>query len=292
MIANKHTELRLVSNLNDLLEDSRAKREVNKKIHKHTFEYIMTCVSDNDLEDQNIYDIFDDLSKQYQRHCYKIAKEIKEEILNENGEEIETYYDCNDERSYFSDSNKRQVKKEIFLNPKKFTQSFKDNLEEDLTTLVIDSYFKELDNAIKVFEYKNKIALLKEKDVKREYKEDEQYYKDVVRNRIELVYKDYINKGRKANEIITNFECSKEVKDYIFREIMYLVSDYLEDDVDIYVENKVRGLFEKELKEFIKEKKVFLGLNNKQNKQTNLNVKIPKPIKWYAISKVWRDILK
>ena len=100
MIANKHTELRLVSNLNDLLEDSKTRQDVNKKIHKHTFNYIMTYVNDSDLEDVNIYNRLEELSTHYQRHSYKIAKLVKEEILEENGEEIDTYYDSDYERGY------------------------------------------------------------------------------------------------------------------------------------------------------------------------------------------------
>ena len=135
MIANKHTELRLVSNLNDLLEDSKQKQNINKKIHKHTYEYMMRYVSNNDIENKDIYDMLDELSSSYQRHSYKIAKEIKEEILEENGEEIEIYETIN---------GKQVEKKELFLNPKKFTQEFKDNLEEELNDLVVDNYFKEL----------------------------------------------------------------------------------------------------------------------------------------------------
>lgn len=293
MIANKHTEVRLMSNLNDLLEDSKKRQNLNKKIHKHTFEYIMFYVSDSDIEDKSIYDKIEELATHYQTHCYNIAKEIKNEILEENGEELEIIKDGID--GYDRNSFRCQkVEKEIFLDPKRFTQSFKDNLEEDLVDLITDSFFKELDNVVKVFEYKKKINNLKEREVKQNTTKNKEEIHQLVRERIESAYKYCFNqKGGNSRLVLSNFENIYNVRETIFNEVVEYVRDSLDLDVN---KIDIRPIFEKTLNSFIKEKREVLGIKKevKVKEQDTLGKIIPNPklAQFVLITKMWKDITK
>lgn len=286
MIANKHTELRLVSNLNSLLEDSKAKQEINKKIHKHSFEYIMSYVSENDLEDRNIYDKFEELSNSYQKHCYNIAKEIKDEILKENGEELEVYETIR---------GVQVEKKEIFLNPKKFTQSFKDDLEEDLSKLVIDNFFKELDNVIKVFEYKKKLDNLRRKDRKNIVEENKDNIRFLINARINKAYEFYLNKANgNAKLVIDNFSLVQEIIEDVFDDVLSSIHEGIDDSI---TKSDIESMFNKQLKAFIKEQKALITPTEyKEVPPTVLvqekNIKIPKSLVAYGVAKIWEDITK
>ena len=286
MIANKHTELRLISNLNDLLEDSKTKQDINKKIHKHSFEYIMSYVSDNDLEDKSIYDKFEELSNSYQKHCYKIAKKIKEEILEENGEETEVYETIR---------GVQVEKKEIFLNPKKFTQSFKDDLEEDLSKLVIDNFFKELDNVIKVFEYKKKLDNLRRKDRKNIVEENKDDIKFLINARINKAYEFYLNKADgNAKLVIDNFSLVQEIIDDVFDDVLSSIHEGIDESI---TKSDIESMFNKQLKAFVKEQKALITpTEHKEVPPTVIvqekNIKIPKSLVAYGVAKIWEDITK
>ena len=282
MIANKHTEVRLMSNLNDLLEDSKAKQDINKKIHRHTHEYIMTYVSDNDLEDKTIYDKLEEISDSYQKHCYNIAKEIKDEILEENGEEIEVYETIR---------GVQVVKKDIYLNPKKFSQTFKNDLEEDLSKMVIDNFFKELDNVIKVFEYKKKLDNLRKKDNKLILKERQDEIIKIIRDTIEEDYEICLEEHNDNHILILdNFENVRDVRDTLLDDIIKNIYNSLEERFD---KADIESMFKKEVSLFIKEQKALLGLNKSKSKDTlGQIIQHPKLARMYMISQMWKDITK
>jgi hypothetical protein len=292
MIANKHTELRLVSNLNDLLEDSKTKQEINKKIHKHSFEYMMSYISDNDLEDVNFYDKLEELSTHYQKHCYKIAKEVKEEILEENGEEIEIIksgfegYDPNAFRC-------QKVEKEIFLNPKKFTQDFKNNLEEDLTKLVIDIFFKELDNVVKVVEYRKKIDNLRKKDRKNIVESNKEDIKFLINARINKGFEFYLKKANgNAKLVLDNFSLVQDIIDDLFDDVIECVQETFDDNIS---KSDIESMFNKQLKLFVKEKRALITPTQYEQQPTIIqqtNVRIPKSVIAYGVAKIWEDITK
>lgn len=292
MIANKHTELRLVSNLNDLLEDSKTKQEINKKIHKHTFEYMMSYVSDNDLEDVNVYDKLEELSAHYQKHCYEIAKKIKEEILEENGEEIEVYVSSNFDGYDGNAFRKRKVEKEIFLNPKEFTQEFKENLEEDIAKLVIDIFFKELDNVVKVFEYNKKIDNLRKKDKKNIIENNKDNINYLINARIKKAFDFYVKKANGNKRlVVNNFSVVQEIIDDVFDDVLGSIREYVEEDS--INKSDIESMFSKQLKMFIKEQKTLLNEEEVpiQVVQSS-NVKIPKSLIAYGVAKIWEDITK
>lgn len=295
MIANKHTELRLVSNLNDLLEDSKAKQEINKKIHNHSFEYMMSYISNNDLEyDVNFYDKLEDLSIHYQKHCYKIAKEVKEEILEENGEELEIIKDGIEgyDRNAFR---YQKVEKEIFLNPNKFTQDFKDNLEEDLTKLVIDIFFKELDNVVKVFEYRKKIDNLRKKDRKSIVENNKEDIRFLINARINKAFEFYLTKSNgNAKLVIDNFSLVQEIIDDVFNDVLSSIQDCIDNNI---TRSDIENMFTKQLKAFIKEKKALITPTEYSQQQVdqatqNIDIKIPKSIAAFGISSILKDITK
>lgn len=293
MIANKHTEVRLMSNLNDLLEDSKKRQDLNKKIHKHTFEYIMTYVSDNDIEDKSIYDKLEELATHYQTHCYKLAKEIKDEILKENGEELEIIregFDGYDRNSFRC----QKVEKEIFLDPKIFSQDFKDNLQEELSDLIIDNYWKELDNVSKIYEYRKKIENAKDKNAKYNTEKNKDLIHSLVRKRIESSYRYCFNRSYGDTRLVLfNFETVYEVREELFKEVVKYVKEQLGEDINSSI---IRNIYEKTLNSFIKEKRAVLGLNKKESRQeTDTLGKIipnPKLAQFVLITKMWKDITK
>lgn len=284
MIANKHTELRLVSNLNDLLEDSKAKQEISKKIHKHTFEYMMSYVSESDLEDVNVYDKLEELSSSYQKHCYNIAKEIKDEILEENGEEIEVYETI---------KGVQVEKKEIFLNSKKFSQKFKDNLEEDLSSLVIDNFFQELDKVVKTVEYKKKIENLRKKDRKNIVENNRNDIEFLIKARINKAFEFYLNKANgNAKLVIDNFSVVREIIDDVFDDVLSSIHECIDENI---TKSDVESMFNKQMKAFIKETKALITPTQYEQQPTivqQTNVKIPKSLIAYGVSKIWEDITK
>lgn len=295
MIANKHTELRLVSNLNDLLEDSKTRQDVNKKIHKHTFNYIMTYVSDNDLEDKTIYDKLEEISSSYQKHCYKIAKLVKEEILEENGEEIDNYYDSDDKRGYYSDTEERQVKKEIYLNPDKFTQEFQDNLEEELANLVVENFFKELNNVIKVFEFNDKINNSKKRHKKKLIEDNKMEIDYIMTTRLQMMYEHYLGETNgNAQLVIDNFKLVQRIKNMLLNDILMVINDYL-DNEQVNKED-IETLFNKHLNAFVKEKQGIINATIKQSyyqpQQVQTTIQIPKSVQAYLMASVWEDITK
>lgn len=292
MIANKHTEVRLMSNLNDLLEDSKKRQDLNKKIHKHTFEYIMFYVSDNDIEDKSIYDKIEELATHYQTHCFKLAKEIKDEILQENGEELEIIrdgFESYDRNSYRC----QKVDKEIFLNPKMFTQDFKDNLEEDLVNLIADSFFKELDNVVKVFEYKKKIDKLRKKESKDIVEDRIDDINFLIKSRINKAFEFYLTKAEgNAKLVIDNFDMVRDVIEDVFNDVMLAINSAIDKNIK---KKDIETLFDKQMKAFIKEQRGILKAKVSEEKETptvQVGITIPPSIRAYAISSIWKDITK
>ena len=279
MIANKDTELRLISNLNDLLEDSKERQEINKKIHKHTFNYMMGYVSDCELEDNiDMYDKLEELSNNFNVHSWEIAKLIKNEILEENGDEIDVYVD----------ETNRETKKELYLNPKKFTKDFKVNLLEDINNLIVDDYFKELDRVIKVLTSKDKIDKLRKKNNQEAFKDNKIEIENIINDRLERYYQSYVNRGYNASLILTNINNNRDFIDEITQNSINGVCNALDLERSTTNINNIVNLSEKLRKAFVRDKKSILGVSATNKVQ----VEVPKYVKWYAISKIFKDMTK
>jgi len=260
MIANKHTEMRIFSNLNDLIEGNLSKKELNDKIHRYTFNYIMEYVdARREEEDVDKYDALDELVD-YHLHAYEIAKRIRDALLGEVD----------------------------YLNPKKYTKEYKSNLLEDIEDKVVDNYFNEINKVIKMFLSRDKIDVARNKGIKSNIKEDKEYITQIIKSRFIKAYDKYIQNGETPYDIIKNFEYSSKVRDWLFREVLYSIQDFFDRELTIDEKDKIKEIASKELGAFIKEKKAFEIVEPSKD----VKIKIPKTIKWYAISKIWRDILK
>ena len=268
MIANKHTELRIYDNLNSLLRASLDEKEYKERINRHISQYIRNYVDENCWE-KSIYDIFEELGENYQKHCWNIAKRIKDEILEEK-------------------------KETNWLDPNVYTKEFKETLKEELTNKVLSYYFKELNNQINVYEYKNKINNLRNKEFKSIALENKEKIKKEIRKRIEDTYKYCFNYHRGNSKLVLdNFDTIYNVKESMFDDVM----DYLEEKLDIELDkSNIRPLYEKELKDFTKEKRAILGFKKESNggsKDTlGKIINHPKLAKAVVISQMWKDITK
>lgn len=267
MIANKHTEMRIFDNLNSLLRASLDEKEYKERISRHIRNYIVDYVDEHSYE-QGIYDIFEELGNSYQKHCWNIAKRIKDEILEEK-------------------------KETNWLNPEVYTKEFEETMKEELTNKVLPHYFKELNNQLSIYEYKNKISNLKEREVKQNTTKNKEEIHQLVRERIESAYKYCFNqKGGNSRLVLTNFENVYNVRETIFNEVVEYVKDSLDLDVN---KADIRPIFEKTLNSFIKEKREVLGIKKETKREKDTLGKIipnPKLAQWVIITKMWKDITK
>lgn len=268
MIANKHTELRIYDNLNSLLRVSLDEKEYKERINRHITQYFRNYIDEKQY-DKGMYDIFDDLGNNYQKHAWNIADKIKDEILEEK-------------------------KETNWLDPNVYTEEFKESLKENLTDKILVSYFKRLNEQINVYEYRSKINNLKEKEKNKaitDYKED---IKNTIRSEIEDIYRGCINLNNgDSRMIIENFEYVYDVRETIFKNVYNKVVEELNIEVD---KQNIRPMFEKELNMFIREKKRYLGISgsNKNESKDTLGsiVKNPELARFILITKFLKDITK
>lgn len=265
MIANKHTELRIYDNLNSLLRASLDEKEYKERINRHIAQYIRNYV-DEQSWDKNVYDVFEELGDSYQKHCWNIAKRIEDEILEEK-------------------------KETNWLDPNVYTDDFKETLIEELTNKILPHYFKELNNQINVYEYKNKINGLRKKNNKATLKEKYDDIVKIIRDTIEDDYNICLKEHNNNHKLILdNFESIRDVRDTLLQDSIDNIFYGLEEKFD---KADIENVFKKELALFIKEQKQLLGLNKKQSKDTlGQIIQHPKLARAVMISKMWKDITK
>jgi hypothetical protein len=268
MIANKHTEMRIFSNLNELIENGLSKQELTQKIHRFTYDYLMEYIDIQRTEEgRELFDIFEELGD-YHLHTLEIAKRIRDNILGSID----------------------------YLDPKKYTKAYKSDLLEDIENKVVDNYFKELNGIIDVFDYMNKIDKLKKKDKKKQLEDNIEDIEFIVSSRIRKAYESYMeNNDNDMQKVIDNFELVEWVREDILQDILSSINEYFENDLDIK-KSDIESIFNKKMKAFIKEKQGVINAKQKEvygeQVQINNTIKIPKTVKLYAISKIWEDITK
>ena len=269
MIANKHTEMRIFDNLNSLLRASLDEKEYKERISRHIRNYIVDYVDEHSYE-QGIYDIFEELGNSYQKHCWNIAKRIKDEILKEK-------------------------KETNWLNPDVYTKEFEETMKEELTNKVLPHYFKELDNQLSIYEYKNKIKKLKKKSSKDIVEDNIDDIEYLIKARINKAFEFYLKQADgNAKLVIDNFDMVRDVIDDVFNDVLTSIHNGVDDSIK---KKDIEKLFEKHLKAFIKEQRGILKaatpkVEEEQKTSVQVGVGIPSSFKAYLLSSIWKDITK
>lgn len=267
MIANKHTEMRIFSNLNDLIENGLSKQELTQKIHRFTYDYLMEYIDIQRTEEgRELFDIFEELGD-YHLHTLEIAKRIRDNILGSID----------------------------YLDPKKYTKAYKSDLLEDIENKVVDNYFKELDNVIKVFEYNKKIDKLKKKDKKKQLEDNIEDIEYLIKARINKAFEFYLKQADgNAKLVIDNFDMVQDVIEDVFNDVLASIHNGVDDSIK---KKDIEKLFEKHLKAFIKEQRGILKaatpkVEEEQQATVQVGVGIPSSFKTYLLSSIWKDITK
>lgn len=269
MIANKHTELRIYDNLNSLLRASLDEKEYKERITRHISQYIRNYVDENSWG-KNVYDVFEDLGDSYQKHCWSIAENIKDEILSEKGETN-------------------------FLDPKVYTGNFQETMIEELTNKILPHYFKELNNQISVYEYKSKIDSLRKKDRKNIVENNKDNIKFLINARISKAYEFYLQKANgNAILVLDNFSVVQEIIDDVFDDVLSSIHESIDENI---TKSDIEGIFSKQLKAFIKEQKALITPTEYKEVPPVVlvqekNIKVPKSLITYGVAKIWEDITK
>lgn len=267
MIANKHTEMRIFSNLNDLIENGLSKQELTQKIHRYTYDYLMEYIDIQRTEEgRELFDIFEELGD-YHLHTLEIAKRIRDNILGSID----------------------------YLDPKIYTKEYKSDLLEDIENKVVDNYFKELNNVINNFEYIKKIDNLRRKERKNIVEENKDDIKFLINARINKAYEFYLNKANgNAKLVIDNFSLVQEIIDDVFDDVLSSIHEGVDESI---TKSDIESMFIKQLKAFVKEQKALITPEEHQEQPPTVivqekNVKIPKSVIAYGIAKIWEDITK
>ena len=269
MIANKHTELRIYDNLNNLLQSALDEKEYKKKIENSIFKYIREYIDDNQY-DKGILDIFDDLSSNYQKHCYNISKRVENNIFEEKSE---TNY----------------------LNPNVYTEEFRETLREELTDKIIERYFRELTIQENVYNHKNKINALRKREQKNIIDNNKDEIKFLINARINKAFEFYLNKANgDAKLVIDNFDYTQDIIDDIFDDVIESVRDSIDENI---TKSDIESMFNKQLKIFIRQTKAattpisYPPQDDIQQPQ-KVEIQVPKSLMAYGIAKIWEDITK
>lgn len=269
MIANKHTELRIYDNLNNLLQSALDEKEYKKKISNNIFKYIRNYI-DNNIEYKGMYDIFDDLAENYQKHSWNIAKRVEKEIFEEK-----------------SETN--------FLDPNVYTEEFRETLKEELTDKVIEVYFKELNRQENIYEHKNKINSLRKREQKNIINDNKDEIKFLINARINKAFEFYLNKANgNIQLVIDNFDYTQYIIDDIFDDVIETVRESIDENIN---KSDIESMFNKQLKTFIRQQKAEINSIDYQPQKDiqqpqQVEIKVPKSIMAYGIAKIWEDITK
>lgn len=269
MIANKHTELRIYDNLNSLLRASLDEKEYKERINRHITQYIRNYV-DEESWNKNVYDVFEELGNSYEKHCWNIAENIKDEILEEK-------------------------KETNWLDPNVYTGDFQETMIEELTNKIIPHYFKQLNNQINVYEYKSKIDNLRKKDRKNIVESNKEDIKFLINARINKGYEFYLKKANgDIKLVLDNFSLVQDIIDDLFDDVIECVQETFDDNIS---KSDIESMFNKQLKLFVKEKRALITPIEYQEQPPTVlvqekNIKIPKSLVAYGVAKIWEDITK
>ena len=270
MITTKRNELEVINSFNDLMKDTKQKQRINKLVKQYSNQYFMEKLNDSD-----IVDTLQELSTHYQKYAYVIVRRIKADIIDEYCRDDE-YYDGS------IDNTGRQIaKKRRVIDTKKVGKNFEEDLEEELTDLVVEDYFKNLDKALEVYKFNLKVEKMKaQKEINKlrtRYNEIDSY----IIEEIKETYNYYISKGEEKEDILYNFKYNTDVINSMFTRIAMKFDNKL--GIKINKQN-IETKLNKELKLFIKLKE--------NEEDTDEDVKIPMGWKAYAITKFINKMFK
>lgn len=271
MLTTKRNELEVINSFNDLMKDTKQKQRINKLVKQYSNEYFMGKLNDSD-----IVDTLQELSTHYQKYAYVIVRRIKANIIDEY---------CTDEEYYDGsiDNTGRQIaKKRRVIDTKKVGKNFEEDLEEELTSLVVEDYFKNLDKALEVYKFNLKVEKMKaQKEIDKlqtRYNEIDSY----IIEEIKETYNYYINKGEEKEDILYNFKYNTDVINSMFTRIAMKFDNKL--GIKINKQN-IETKLNKELKLFIK-------LKENEEDTDEEKSKIPSGWKAFAITKFINKMFK
>lgn len=277
MLTTKKNELHVINSFNDLMKDSKEKQKINAMVKQYSYDFFMKKLSDSELENsKDSIDVLEELSNHYQKYSYVIARNIFNKIKEENSEDDE-YYDGSYDRNGFQITKTRKIFKRDT-----FGKDFGDSLEEELTNLVVDSYFKNLDKALDSYKFNVKLQQMKEKEQKKSIKSKSEEIEKYIVNEIKDTYNYYINKNNSKEDILYNFKYNSNVINSMFTRIILKANSELE----IRLEKKdIESKLNKELKRFVR----FKELEEDEEEENN---KIPLGWKAFAITKLIDKLFK
>lgn len=277
MLTTKKNELHVINSFNDLMKDTQEKQKINQMVKQYSYDYFMKKLSDSELEDnKDNIDVFEELSNRYQKYSYVIARNIFDKIKEENSEE-EEYYDGSYDRNGFQITKTRKVFKRD-----SFGKDFADSLEEELTNLVVDSYFKNLDKALDSYKFNVKLRQMKEREQNKVIKSKSEDIEKCIVNEIKDTYNYYINRNNSKEDILYNFKYNSEVINSMFTRVISKI-DY---DLDLKIEKKdIETKMNKEIKQFVRLKEL-------EEDEEDEGGKIPLGWKAYAITKFINKMFK
>lgn len=277
MLTTKKNELHVINSFNDLMKDTQEKQKINQMVKQYSYDYFMSKLSDSELEDnKDNIDVFEELSNRYQKYSYVIARNIFDKIKEENSEE-EEYYDGSYDRNGFQITKTRKVFKRD-----SFGKGFADSLEEELTNLVVDSYFKNLDKALDSYKFNVKLRQMKEREQNKVIKSKSEDIEKCIVNEIKDTYNYYINRKNSKEDILYNFKYNSEVINSMFTRVISKI-DY---DLDLKIEKKdIETKMNKEIKQFVRLKEL-------EEDEEDESGKIPLGWKAYAITKFINKMFK
>lgn len=271
MITTKRNELEVINSFNDLMKDTKEKQRINKLVKQYSNEYFMEKLNDSDL-----VDTLQELSTHYQKYAYVIVRRIKADIIDEY---------CTDEEYYdgSTDNTGRQITKtRRVIDTKKVGKNFEEGLEEELTSLVVEDYFKNLDKALEVYKFNSKIEKMKEQEEKKKLKTRLSEIDNYITREIKETYNYYINKGEEKEDILYNFKYNTEVINSMFTRVIMKV----DHDLGIKIQKEdISSKLNKELKLFIKFKE-------DSDEDDEEDIKIPMGWKAFAITKFINKMFK
>ena len=164
--------------------------------------------------------------------------------------------------------------------------------------VVADNFFKELDNVIKVLEYKTKIDKLRTRSKKKVLCDNKNEIDYIIRARLDIMYNIYLERTNYNSQlVIDNFKLVQEFKDMLIEDALEVINKYLENES--VGREDIQSLFDKHLNSFIKEKQGIINATIKNNsypqqqvQSVNTQINIPKSLQAYAMASILEDITK
>ena len=271
MLTTKKNELHIINSFNDLMKDTKEKQKIEKMVKEYSYDFFM-----GKLEGSSDLDMLEELSSNYQKYAFVIARHIFNQIKEENYE-IEEYYDGSYDRNGFQITKTRKIFKRD-----SFGKDFANSLEEELINLVVEDYFKNLNKALEKHNFDIKIQKMKDKQEKDNIAKKQEEIEDIIANEVKETYKYYIEHREDKEDILYNFKYNQEVINSMFARVI----SNIESELDIKIRKKdIESKINKEIKRFVK----FKELEDDDDDEDD---KIPMGWKAFAITKIINKLFK